>query len=117
VVDIDVAVAVFDDAVSVAVLDVARQRAPVVDRFVGVFAGADDRRLLPALSWRRESWDQSLPLAAAAAAVVVGNSRRVKLFSMSSPIFLSEFRNDITFRISSCVSVLPNGCIAPAPPA
>ena len=31
--------------------------------------------------------------------------------------FLSESRNAITLRISSCVRVLPNGCIAPAPPA
>jgi len=49
VVDVDVALCVLANAVRVAVFDVRRQFAPVVDAFVFVIAFAQDRVLLPGL--------------------------------------------------------------------
>jgi len=54
VVDVDVAVAVFDDAVGVAVPDIARQLTPVVNRLVGVLAAAENRQLAARLVLRPE---------------------------------------------------------------
>jgi len=72
VVDVDVALGIFADAVSVAVLDGARELTPVVDGFVLMVGLAEDGSLAAGLVGGAEESG-----AQAAAAVVARKLRRV----------------------------------------
>ena len=83
VMDVDVALRVLDDVVRVAPLDVGRQLAPVVNRFVAKSPSPSTGAFVPALSWRRaesaEPWssraDERASVSVNSPCALLGSSR------------------------------------------